>query len=175
MTGPARFHAAVVTLPSAREIRIERTFLAPVDLVFDAWTRPELVRRWWGDPAAPLAVCEIDLRVGGEWRYATGDGPEAQRWYGTFLEIVRPRLVRSTEAHGNDPRDDAQNTITFDPTVDGTRCVITVLHPTRAHRDRHLATGMEQGLQLAFQRIDGVLAEHAGTDTDTDTSEEETT
>jgi uncharacterized protein YndB with AHSA1/START domain len=74
----ARYGTAEVTLPSDREIHITRVFDAPADLVFDVWTSPDAVRRWWSDETAPVVACDIDLRVNGIWRYVirTPDGSE---------------------------------------------------------------------------------------------------
>jgi uncharacterized protein YndB with AHSA1/START domain len=153
---------ARVTLPSSREIRIERVFHAPPSLVFELWTTPSLVRRWWGDPSSPLVVCEIDLRVGGAWRYATGGaGDDALTWHGEYLEVNPPRILRTTEVFGDEPDAIAETTLNLDERDGGTDCTITVRHTSRANRDRHLASGVEQGLQRSLDRVDLLLAERA--------------
>ena len=88
----SRFGSAVVTLPSATQIQITRVFDAPAEIVFKAWTTPELVRRWWGSPENPLTVCDIDLRVGGNWRYAMVMGDAELGWHGTYQAIDAPEL-----------------------------------------------------------------------------------
>jgi len=101
MTRPG---SATVTTPSEREILITRTFDAPAERVFDAWTTPEHVRRWWGSEEAPLVECDIDLRIGGSWRYVTlgTDGTEFA-WHGTYREIERPGRLVSTEVFEGSP------------------------------------------------------------------------
>jgi uncharacterized protein YndB with AHSA1/START domain len=86
-----RSGSATVTLPSDTEILIERKFDAPADLLFEVWTNPEHVRNWWGLPDHPMIVCDVDLRLGGSWRYVVehpDDG--AFGWHGTYREIERP-------------------------------------------------------------------------------------
>ena len=79
-----RFGSAVVTLPSDTQIQITRVFDAPAEIIFEAWTTPDLVRSWWGSDDAPLTVCDIDLRVDGHWRSAMDhDGAEIG-WHGTY-------------------------------------------------------------------------------------------
>ena len=165
MNAPATLHGtAVITFPSARQIRISRRFNAPADLVFKVWTTPELVRRWWGFESSPLTVCDIDLRPGGTWRFATRepDGTELG-WRGTYLEVEPPHLLVSTEVFEGYPDAEAENTLTLTE-VDGvTELVVTVLHATEANRDGHVASGMESGLQHSLNRIDGLLTELQGT------------
>src|SRR5687767_4302232 len=86
-------------MPSDTEIVITREFNAPRELVFDAWTKPEHIKRWWGLRGSTVSVCEVDLRVGGKWRWVLGspdDEGGAHAFSGQYLEVVRPeRLVRT--------------------------------------------------------------------------------
>ena len=164
MTGDSS--RTVVTLPSDLEIRVSRFFDAPPSLVFELWTMPALVRRWWPDPSAPLLECEIDLREGGHWRYSTGSGARDLTWHGTFLEVKRPRLLRSIEVFGSDRDAQAKTTLVLEACDGGTTSTITVLHRTRANRDRHLAMGMEQGLRRSLRRIDRLITELDTPDTE---------
>jgi uncharacterized protein YndB with AHSA1/START domain len=155
-----RYGSAVVTLPSDREILITRVFDAPAALVFRAWTSPELVRRWWSSADAPLVVCDIDLRPGGAWRYVTRepDGSELG-WHGTYVDIDAPDGLVSTETFEGYPDATAQNTLRLAERDGTTVLTVTVLHSSQEHRDGHVASGMEPGLQRALDRIDGILAE----------------
>jgi uncharacterized protein YndB with AHSA1/START domain len=158
MNTRTRYGSAVVTLPSDREIRVTRVFDAPAALVFKAWTTPELVRRWWGWESSPLVVCDIDLRVGGAWRYVTRaeDGTQLG-WHGTYLEIERPHRLISTEVFEGYPDAEAQDTLTLSEQGDTTELVISILHSSKQHRDAHVDSGMEVGLQHSLDRIEVLL------------------
>ena len=162
-TSRTRYGSAVVTLPSDREILITRVFDAPAALVFRAWTTPELVRRWWGRPDAPLVVCDIDLRPGGQWRYVTraADGTELG-WHGTYLEVDAPRRIVSTETFEDYPDAEARNTLQLTERGGTTVLTVTVLHTSQEHRDGHVASGMEGGLQQSLDSIEDILAELQG-------------
>ena len=158
-----RSGTATVTLTSDTSFRITRQFDAPAAQVFAAWTEPEHIRRWWCPPGSTMTVCETDLRVGGRWRYvvATPDGAELA-WSGTCLEVDPPTRMVSTEVFEDFPDAEAVDTLTLDE-VDGvTTVTIDVVHKTQANRDAHLASGMEEGIQLAFERIDAVVAHMPG-------------
>ena len=148
--------SATVTLPTDTEILITRTFGAPPDLVFEVWTTPRHVERWWGSADAPVVLCEIDLRVGGAWRYVVRDQSGAELgWRGTYLEVEAPRRLVATELFEAHPEGEAVNTATFEVGPDGTT-VLTVLvrHSSRENRDGHVNSGMEPGMQRTFDRLD---------------------
>lgn len=161
-----RHGSAVVTLPSDREILITRQFDAPAALVFKAVTTPALVQRWWACDATEWISCEIDLRVGGRWRYVTrqADGGEFG-FHGEYREIDAPTRIVSTEAFeqlaemfpGTDP-DAVASLNTMQLTEDGgvTTLRVTVLHVSPEARDGHVNAGMEGGLQLAFDRLEDI-------------------
>jgi uncharacterized protein YndB with AHSA1/START domain len=158
LTG-SRHGSAVVTLPSDHEILITRVFDAPADLVFRAWTTPELVRQWWGWDSSALIVCDIDLRVGGDWRYVTreADGRELA-WYGTYYEIDAPRRLVSSEAFDGYPDAATRNTLTLTERDDGTTLLeVLVVHTSTEHRDGHLASGMESGMQHSVDRLEDLV------------------
>ena len=159
-TASNRYGSAVVTLPSDREIRIERTFDAPADLVFKAWTTPKYVCRWWGDEQAPVVLCDIDLRPGGAWRYVTRatDGTELG-WHGVYSEVEAPQRLVTTEVFEGFPDAEAQNTLTLTERDGATVMTVIVLHQSKEYRDGHVNSGMEGGMQLALNRFDDVLAE----------------
>jgi uncharacterized protein YndB with AHSA1/START domain len=155
-----RYGSATVSLPSDCEIVITRVFDAPAALVFDAWTTPRYVRRWWGSAEAPVVACDIDLRVGGSWRYVVrrDEGSEIA-WHGTYQTISRPELLVSTEVFEGFPDAEAVNSMTLTENDGSTTLVVTALHSCREHRDGHIESGMEPGMQLALNRIDDLLAE----------------
>ena len=155
-----RHGSATVTLPSDREIRIERTFDAPAEVVFEAWTNPDYVRRWWSGDDAPVITCEIDLRVGGSWRYVTRttDGVE-MGWHGTYHEIAAPGRLVSTEVFEGYPEAESVNTMTLTERDGTTTMTVIVAHTSTEHRDGHVNSGMEGGLQLALDRLEDLIVE----------------
>lgn len=154
-----RTGSATVTLPSDREILITRVFDAPPAKVFRAWTEPQYVRRWWGRADAPLVVCDIDLRPGGDWRYVTrsAEGVELG-WHGTYLDVAVPNRLVSTEVFEGYPDVQSENTLTLTAEGDTTVMTVRVLHASKANRDGHVDSGMEGGLQRSLDEIDEILA-----------------
>jgi len=151
---PASRRSATVTLPSDTQILITREFDAPCELVWRAWTEPELVRRWWHANRGEMTVCEIELRVGGRWRYVmvTPDGFEVG-FHGEYREIVPCERLVSTEAYEGIPDADehaALDTLMLEEIDGRTRMTILVEHPTKEGRDMHIESGMEDGLQDAL-------------------------
>jgi uncharacterized protein YndB with AHSA1/START domain len=148
---------ARVTLPADNQILITREFDAPRHLVFRAYTTPELVRRWWHANRGEITLCEIDLRVGGEWRYvmAACSGPEVG-FHGVFREIVLDERIVSTEVYEGAPDAEALDTVTFTGTGAGDRTTLTILvqHSSRENRDAHINSGMEAGLQDAMDLLE---------------------
>ena len=148
-----------LTTPSDREITITRLFDSPMRLVFEAMTKPEHVRKWWGilDERYAVTVCEIDLRVGGSWRFV-GRGPEGQfpAFHGVYREIDPPRRLVYTEIF--EPFPDVESVVTQVLSEEGgkTRLTITSLYPSLEVRDMVLQTGMERGAALSYDRLDDV-------------------
>lgn len=154
-----RHGTAVVELPSDREILITRRFDAPARLVFEVWTTPAYVRRWWSSAAAPLIVCDIDLRVGGSWRYVSRDEDGVELgWTGVYREIVADERIVSTEVFEGHPAAVALNTLVLRERRGVTTLTANVLHTTKEHRDGHVTSGMEPGMQLAMNRLEDLLA-----------------
>ena len=150
----------VTAQPGTPFIEITREFAAPRQLVFRAWTTPELVRRWWHANRGEVKSAEIDLRVGGMWRYVslTADGLEFG-FHGEYREIVPNERIVSTEVYEGIPDAEehaALNTLTLTE-VDG-RTTLTVLveHPTKIGRDAHINSGMEGGMQDALDLLEQV-------------------
>ena len=149
--------AAKVTLPADEQILITREFDAPKHLVYKAWTTPELVRRWWNAKRGEVTTCEIDLRVGGTWRYVmvTPDGMQVG-FHGEFREIVPNERIVSTEVFEGMPDAAALNTLTLAEEDGRTTLTILVEHSSKEHRDGHINSGMEAGMQDAMDLLEEV-------------------
>ena len=148
---------AKVTLPADEQILITREFDAPKHLVYKAWTTPELVRRWWNAKRGEVTTCEIDLRVGGTWRYVmvTPDGTEVG-FHGEYREIVPNERIVSTEVFEGMPEAAALNTLTLAEEDGRTTLTILVEHSSKEHRDGHINSGMEAGMQDAMDLLEEV-------------------
>jgi uncharacterized protein YndB with AHSA1/START domain len=148
---------AEVTLPADDQILIEREFAAPAHLVWRAVTEPELVRRWWHAGRGAMTTCEIDLRVGGAWRYAMRpEGGEEFAFYGEFLELVPDEKVVQTETFEPFPDHPSTNTMTLTERDGVTLMRTLVHHDSPQARDMHINSGMEAGMQDAFDRLERV-------------------
>ena len=163
---PSAAHSGTfrVTTPSDTEITLTRLFNAPRDLVWEAMTKPEHVRRWWGclDERYSVPVCEIDLRVGGKWRFV-GRGPEGDipAFYGEYLEIDRPGRLVYTEIF--EPFPDAASVVTqrLDEEQGKTRLTVTARYDSRETRDMVIGTGMEKGAAISYDRLEDIARELA--------------
>jgi len=150
---------ATVTLPGDEQILITREFDAPRHLVFKAYTTPELVRRWWHANRGEMTVCDIDLRVGGGWRYAmTAHGEFEVAFHGEYREIVPDERIVSTEVYEGMPDAPALDTVTFTEVDGRTTLSILVQHSSQANRDAHINSGMEDGLQDAMALLEEAAA-----------------
>jgi uncharacterized protein YndB with AHSA1/START domain len=151
----------VLTTPSDREIVLSRTFDAPRRLVFDAFTRPDLLVRWYGAYGWQLVMCEVDLRVGGSWRYVS-EGPDGavMGQSGTYLEIDPPDRLVVTELF-DDQSYPGETTITheFDEDHERTTVTTTLTFATPAGRDIVLGYPMAHGVAESFERLTSVLVE----------------
>lgn len=151
-----------VSAPSDREIEVTRVFDAPRALVFEAFTKPELVKRWLlGPPGWTMPVCEIDLKVGGGYRYLwrqESDGREMGMG-GVFREIVVPKLLVATEKFDESwYPGEALDTTMFLEEKNGTRITITVLYESMKARDTALRSGMERGMAMSYDRVEELLS-----------------
>ncbi|MGH2961112.1 MAG: SRPBCC family protein [Solirubrobacterales bacterium] len=157
MAAKASSRTATVTLPTDEQILITREFDAPKHLVYKAWTTPELVKRWWSAKRGEMTVAEIDLRVGGAWRYAmvTDDGLEVA-FHGEYREVVPNERIVSTEVYEGMPEGEALNTLTLTEAGERTTLEIVVQHTSKEHRDAHIESGMEDGLQDALDLVEEV-------------------
>jgi uncharacterized protein YndB with AHSA1/START domain len=148
---------ATVTLPTDEQILITREFDAPKHLVYKAWTTPELVKRWWSANRGEVTIAEIDLRVGGSWRYVmVADGGFEVAFHGEFREIVPNERIVSTEVYEGMPEGEALNTLTLTETDARTTLTILVQHTSKEHRDAHINSGMEAGMQDAMDLLEQV-------------------
>jgi uncharacterized protein YndB with AHSA1/START domain len=157
MTATTSSRTAKVTLPTDEQILITREFDAPAHLVYRAWTTPELVRRWWHAKRGDMTTCEIDLRVGGTWRYVMlAHGEFEVAFHGEYREIVPNERIVSTEVYEAMPDGEALDTVTFSEVVGRTTVTILVEHTCKADRDAHVESGMEDGLQDAMDLLEQV-------------------
>lgn len=150
-----------VSTPSDREIQMTRDFHASADLLFDAWTRPEFLKRWLHGPEGwLLVVCEMHLKVGGKVRmeWAHNDGTRMGS-SGVFREVARPTRLVHTEIYDQDwTGGETVVTLAFSEHAGKTTLTQTILYSSRAARDAALKTGMERGVAASFDNLDRVLA-----------------
>ena len=160
MTVTTSSQKAKVTLPAEDQILIRREFDAPRELVYKAFTTPELVKRWWAANRGEMTVAEIDLRVGGRWRYVSVvPGGLEVAFHGEYREIVPNERVVSTEVFEGAPVPDPEaagtlNTTTFTEADGRTLLEILVECPSREVRDAIIDSGMESGLQEALDLLE---------------------
>lgn len=154
-----RHGSAVVTVPSDTEILIVRAFDAPAALVYRAWTTPALIRRWWACDASEWLVCEADARVGGAWRYVFRMGEHEVGFHGVYREVDAPHRLVHTEVYEGAPEGEALDIVTFEEQGGVTTVRTLVRHSCKEHRDAHLGSGMETGMQLSYDRMEDVVAE----------------
>ena len=150
-----------VTTPSDQEIRMTRLFDAPRSLVFEAMTKPEHVRRWWGclGEGYSVPVCEIDFRPGGAWRFVSRHPHGEAAFHGEYREIAPPSRLVFTEIFEEFP--DSVSVVTAEFTEEGgkTRLTATVRYPSLDVRDAVIASGMARGAAISYDRLQDLVAE----------------
>jgi uncharacterized protein YndB with AHSA1/START domain len=150
-----------VTTPSDVEIRLTRLFNAPPELVFEAMTKPEHIRQWWGrlGEGYSVPVCEVDLRLGGKWRFVNAHPNGEAAFHGEYLEIDPPGRVVFTEIFEMFP--DSVSTVTSELRDENgkTRLIATVRYPSKHVRDMVMASGMAHGAGISYDRLEDVVAE----------------
>ena len=150
-----------VTTTSDTDLCLTRLFDAPRALVFEAMTKPEHIRRWWGNlgDGYSVPVCEVDLRPGGAWRFVNRHPRGDAEFYGVYREINPPERVVFTEIFA--PFPDAESVVTSVLTEERgkTRLTATCLYPSQEVRDMVLQTGMEKGAAVSYDRLDEVARE----------------
>lgn len=151
--------ATTITPLSDQEAIITRTFNAPRQLVFDAWTKPEHMPHWWGPRRLTMTVCEIDLRPGGAYRFVLRDTDGDEYGFsGVYQEVVPPeRLIYSWGFEGM-PGAEAHITATFEEHDGKTTLTSRERYPSAEALEQHLRNGMEEGMNETFERLDEFLA-----------------
>lgn len=158
MAATNRPSGTTYTTPSDREVVISRVVDAPRKMVFDAWTKPEHLPNWMTGPDGwTMPVCEIDLRVGGKWRFVLR-GPDGQEMEmgGVYKEVKPPERLVSTSSWG-EPWPETLDTLMLAEKDGKTTITQTILYPSKAARDAALATGMKDGMTVGFDRLDAYL------------------
>jgi uncharacterized protein YndB with AHSA1/START domain len=154
--------ALQISTPTDLDVVITRVLDAPRGIVFDAFTKPDIVRRWLlGPPGWTMPVCEIDLRVGGKYRYVwkSADG-HRMAMGGAFKEIVRPSRMVATQLFDEDWTGGETLVMTEIVEQKGKSTVTTTVHyASRDARDAALQTGMAQGMEAGYERLDDLLKE----------------
>lgn len=149
--------SAVVTLPTDTQILIHREFDAPRHLVYKAWTAPELIKRWWHANRGQVVVADVNLRVGGTWRWVmmTDRGFEVA-FHGEYRELVPGERIVCTEVFEGFPDGEAVTTLTLTEKDGRTALTMLVQHSCQEHRDAHINSGMEAGMQDAMDLLEQV-------------------
>jgi uncharacterized protein YndB with AHSA1/START domain len=150
-------NSAVVTLPTDTKILITREFDAPRHLVYRAYTTPELIKRWWAGERGEVTSAEVDLRPGGTWRYVmiANAGFEVA-FHGEYREIVPGERIVTTDVFEGMPDAAAVTTTTFAEKDGRTTLSILVEHSSQQHRDAHINSGMEGGMQESMNKLEQV-------------------
>ena len=150
-----------VTTPSDREVRLTRVFDAPRHLVFEAMSKPEHIKRWWGclGEGYSVPVCEVDLRPGGAWRFVNRHPNGEAAFHGVYREITPPERMVFTEIY--EPFPDAESVVTVVLTDENgkTRLTVTALYPSLEVRDTVLNSGMAAGAAISYDRLEEVARE----------------
>jgi uncharacterized protein YndB with AHSA1/START domain len=167
---PMAIEKAQVALPSEREVKVTRSFKAPRALVYKAYTEPALVRQWLlGPPGWTMPVCEMDVRVGGSyrWRWRSDENGKEFGFAGTFREVQPPAKLVHTEAYDPGtvadpyPGEPALVTVTFDEADGITTLTSLIDFGSKEARDAALKTGMTDGMEMSYQLLDRLLAGNA--------------
>ncbi len=150
---------ATVERTSEREVVVTRTFNAPARIVFEAWTKPELFRRWWVPKSYGLTLlsCELDVRLGGKYRlvFSHPDAPNPMEFFGRYLDVTpHSRLVWTNEEGGDSGQ---VTTITFKESGGKTLLVMHDLYPSKEALDGAIASGSTGGISETFEQLDELL------------------
>jgi uncharacterized protein YndB with AHSA1/START domain len=150
-----------VSLPGDREIAFTCVFERPRHLLFEAWTKAEHLRRWWGCEGSTVILCEIDLRVGGAWQMVMRMADATDHLFrGIYRDIVRNERLVYTECYDVPKFGSPEwlTTVTFEEAGRGVRVTHSILHKSREARDGHLRAGMEAGSVQTLRRLDEHVA-----------------
>jgi uncharacterized protein YndB with AHSA1/START domain len=148
-----------VTMPTDNEIVLTRVFDAPREMVYDAFSKPELLKRWFGPHGWSLAVCEVDHRVGGGFRFVL-EGPNGQRMgmRGVYRELDRPNRSVHVESYDEYPGESIVTSVLSDE-GERTTLRVTITYPSRQIRDIVAQSGMEHGAAESYDKLAGLLLE----------------
>lgn len=147
-----------MTKTSPNEVCVKRSFDAPLDLVWRAFTEPEFVKRWLtGPPGHTMPICEIDLREGGQWRYVWNIPVEEMIAYGTFQEVVKHERLVHTETFAQWPDDSAVVTTLFEAQQGQSLVTMLIAYGSEATRNMVLQTGMTDGIEMSYARLDALM------------------
>ena len=162
-SGVANSETFTVTTPSDTEIQLTRLFDAPRHLVFEAMSKPEHIKRWWGNlgDGYSVPVCEVDLRIGGKWRFVNRHPKGEAEFYGEYREIDPPGRIVFTEIYAPFPDAPSVVTATLADENGKTRLVATSKYPSKVVRDMVLQTGMEKGAAKSYDHLDEVAMQLA--------------
>ena len=153
-------HRTTVQKTSEREVVVMRTFDAPARLVFEAWSDPELFRKWWVPRSLGMTLrsCELDVRTGGKYRLVFGDDPEnTMAFFGKYLEVVPDKRIVWTNEESGDA-ESSVTTVTFEERDGKTLLVLSERYPTKEALDA-AGTGAQDAMNETFGQLDEVLAE----------------
>jgi uncharacterized protein YndB with AHSA1/START domain len=157
-------HEVTVTLPSDREIVFTRTFARPRHLLFEAWTKPEHLRHWYGCEGSSITLCEADLRPGGQWRRVMRmpDGSE-HPFHGVYRDILPNERLVYTECYEMPSIGSPEwlTTVLFEDVEGLTKLTHSILHNSKEVRDGHLQAGIEAGTIQTLNRLDDHVASMA--------------
>jgi uncharacterized protein YndB with AHSA1/START domain len=152
----------IVERTADRELVATRTFNAPARIVFDAWTKPELLKRWWAPKSfgVTLFECDSDLRVGGTYRYAFGRDPKNPEVFsGRYVEVNSPSRLVLTQLYERMPDiGEAIVTVTFEESQGRTRLTLHQLFPSKEALEGALASGMESGMRVTLDQLEALVA-----------------
>jgi uncharacterized protein YndB with AHSA1/START domain len=148
-----------ITLEGDRTIVMRRAFVAPRELVFDAWTKPEHLAQWYGMRGSTLTVCEVDLQPGGKWRMVIRESNGQDYGFGgQYIEVLRPEYIKHSYVFDPFPDDEALVTVEFTTVEGGTLVTETTVHARPEGREGHIASGFEAGATESLDRLAELLA-----------------
>jgi len=149
-------NSAVVERTSERELVVSRTVNGPARIVFDAWTKSELLMRWWAPKSFPISLlsCEMDVRVGGRYRLAFGYEGSTMEFFGRYLEVIPTSRLVWTNDEGDG---ETITTVTFAEAGGRTRVVVHDLYPSKGALDAAIASGSTAGMPESLEQLDELL------------------
>jgi uncharacterized protein YndB with AHSA1/START domain len=141
---------------SERELVVRRTFSGPARIVFEAWTKPELLKRWWAPKAMDVSFlsCEVDVRVGGTYRFVFGHDGKTVEFFGKYIEVIPPSRIVWTNDEAGDGG--SVTTVTFEEKGGKTLLVMHELYPSKEALDA-AGTGAAEGMGMTFEQLDELL------------------